>query len=268
MSLLFPDHIRIGLGASYAVLARVNGARVTAWQMQTWDAAATASPWQRGYDTIVGWMGEMSSSGIRVSVALSAELAPLYLLPWRDDATRPDQQALLAAAHFRSIHGEVASRWETSAAPCGFGQPWLASATDTELILSLTEQLQARGARLASVQPLAVSLFNALRQHTAGSACWLLVPEPKKLTAIHMRAGQWCLLQTLPMSAIRHEPLSDLLSRETRLAGLPGETASMYLASTVNNDTAFGGCRILDPGWKITAAVSANSPLHLIGGGA
>lgn len=266
MSLLFPEKIRIGLGASYAVLARIKGGIVSSWRMQTWQPSA-AQAWQQPLAAATSWLAELSPRNTHVGVLLSAELAPLQLLPWRDDVVGTEQQSLLASAHFRQIHGGVAEHWKVLAQPSGYGKPWLASATDEHLLKALTEQLRATGARLASVTPLTISLFNALHARLVESACWLLVPEPQRLTALHLREGQWSLLQTLPMAALQSESLADLLLRETRLVGLPDVAAKVYLATGRLPAAPFDStCTALDPGWKFSPGVPPESPLHLLGG--
>jgi hypothetical protein len=267
VSLLFPEKIRIGLGASYAVLAQIKGGMVSSWRMQTWQPTS-ATAWQQPLAAVTSWLAELSPKSAHVGVVLSAELAPLQLLPWRDDVTGAEQQSLLASAHFRQIHGGMAEHWKILAQPSGYGKPWLASATDEHLLQALAEQVHATGARLASVTPLTMSLFNVMHTRLSAPACWLLVPEPQRLTALHFREGLWSLLQTLPMTALQHEPLADLLLRETRLAGLPDMAAKIYLATGGLPATPFNStCTALDPGWRFAPGVPPESPLHLLGGG-
>jgi hypothetical protein len=263
---LFPEKIRIGLGASYAVLAQTKGGVISSWRMQTWQPTS-ATAWQQPLSAVTSWLAELSPKSARVGVVLSAELAPLQLLPWRDDVTGAEQQSLLASAHFRQIHGEVAEHWKVLSQPSGYGKPWMASATDEHLLQALTEQVHAARARLDSVKPLTMSLFNFLHTHLNVPACWLLVPEPQRLTALHLREGQWCLLQTLPMAALQREPLAELLLRETRIAGLPDMAAKIYLATGRLPAAPFDStCTALDPGWKFAPGVPPESPLHLLGG--
>lgn len=261
MLLLLPDQIRIGLGSSYAVLAKISGHKVTHWRMQVWDDASTTTPWEHVLPTISGWLTELKSHKLSISVVLSAELAPLHLLPWREDVTSYEKQTMLAKACFRRIHGEIADHWKIITLPSEYGYPWIASAIDNRLLKALTDQLQ--GMHLTSVIPLSLSLYNVLQTKLVGPACWLLVPEHKRLTAIHLRDEHWSLLQSLPISAIQHESIKDLLLRETQLAGLKAIPTQIYIASEKSN---FEGCSKLDTGWKTDARVPPDSPLHLLGG--
>ncbi len=259
MSLLLPEHLRIGLGTSYALLARVSGAMLTHWQMQTWSPTNTVAPWQQALTTISGWLAEIKPRRLRITAVLSAELAPLHLLPWRDDAMNAEQQALLARAYFRHIHGEAVDHWKIIAQPSGYGQPWLAGAMDERLINAMPGLLQ--GASLISMQPLPLSLFNGLRNQLSAPASWLLVPDPERLTALHLRNNKWSLLQSLPIIRFEKASVNDLLLREARLAGLEDMPASIFSVSEITP----GGIP-LDTGWQRSRTIPEDAQLHLLGG--
>lgn len=261
MSLLFPDQLRIGLGASYAVLAKVSGHKVTHWRMQTWDAAGTtATSWDRALPVISGWLTELNSHRLSATVTLSTELAPLHLLPWREEVTSSEKQALLAKASFRRVYGETADHWKIIAQPSGYGLPWLASAIDSRLLKALTD---LQGGSLFSVMPLSLSLFNAVQTKLTGPSYWVLMPEHQRLAAIYLRDGDFSLLQSLPINSVKHESIKDLLLRETQLAGLQAIPSQIYVASA---KFEMEGCTKIDVGWKTDARVPADSPLHLLGG--
>ncbi|MBZ4201540.1 MAG: hypothetical protein LAC70_00240 [Methylovulum sp.] len=263
MSLLFPDQLRIGLGASYAVLAKVSGHKVAHWRMQTWDSTdITATPWERALSAISGWLAEMKPHRLSVIVTLSGELAPLHLLPWREDVASSEKQALLAQSNFRRIYGEVAAHWEATSQPTGYGQPWLASAVDQHLMSALKERLI--GVKLASVMPLSLSFFNALQHQLSDNTFWLLVPEQEKLTAIYCQNQEWKLVRTLPISALKHEPIKKLLTREIKLAGLIEQPSKIYAASA---KSSWKEVSSINPGWKSEEKSLADAPFHLLGAG-
>ena len=279
MSLLFPEHIRIGLGATYAVMARVKNHQVTHWQMQDFEPAAhspasgQSNPWQNAVSAISEWLPEVAPRGARVSITLSGELALLHLLPWRADA-HAAQQALLAKSHFRHVYDQFSESWEISVTPTGYGAPWLAAATDNVLLQSLKQLVSSTGAHLLTVTPLAIALFNYYWGQLGKSASWLLIEEPATLTALHLRNRQWQLLKVLPIDVLQRESIAQMLLRETRLAGLPDEFSTMYLSSDQYadiqlrepDDTLGAGPIQLHPGWKPVADIPRHSPLHLLGG--
>lgn len=254
---LFPDHIRIGLGASYAVLARVDGAQVVEWHMQTQAVPSTDAPWQPALNAISDWLAEFKPRRLRVGVTLSSELAPLHLLPWRDDITQAERQALLAADHFRRIYGDAAMHWKINVQPTGYGQPWVAAAIDQRLLQALPEHFQGKAP--TSLKPLALSLFNSVRTKLTAPSGWMLAPEPMRTTVIHMRNQQWALLKTLPDAG--KEPLNDRLLREAQLAGLTDIPGTVYSPAQAGS-----GITLLDHGWRSGAYVATDSPLHLLGG--
>jgi hypothetical protein len=255
---LSPEHLRIGLGASYAVMARVRGAHVVDWHMQQWVPAASGLPWQQALSVANSWLAQDKTKGQKAHVALSSELAPMQLLPWREDVTSPEQQVLLAGAQYRRVYGDIAAHWKVSVQPTGYAQPWLISAADERLLSALDSQLP--GVKVQSVQPLAVSLFNSLHKQLAASS-WLLLAEPERVTALLVRDGQWQMLQTFPMASLQNESAKNLLLREVRLAGLEEEQASFYTVGC-----SVTGAVTLDAGWQAETSVSAQTPLHLLGG--
>lgn len=269
VSLLSPKHIRLGLGATYAALARVRGNQVIAWRMQRFEAATSGPAWQPALNLINAWMAELAPRRATVKVTLSSALARLDLLPWRDDVMRGDQQVLLAQSHFRRIFGEPVEDWQTSVHATGYGNRWLASGVDGALLISLTASMRKHAARQHAVLPLSISLFNGFQQRLQGTACWLLVAEPENLVAMHFRHGRWQLLRTLPIASLGHEPLHQTLSRETRLAGLADSPAELFVIdSAMPANLADSPHVTLDRGWQADTSITAagGEPLlHLLG---
>ena len=266
MSRLWPEQLRIGLGASYAVLARVRGRRVVDWRMQSFEPAAGELAWQAPLRCLAAWLAAIEPRGMAMKIALSAELAPLHLLPWREDITRAEQQALLAQSHFRQVFGEAVSSWKISVQAMGYRESWLASAMDVALLQALTELARSHQLRLQAVTPLTVSLFNGIRRQLKKGSGWLLMAEPAKLVALHLDQGRWQLLHTLPAAALEQEPVEQLLLREARLAGLALGPEQMYLLGLPNLQGETSGNRLASD-WQ-AAAASDRDHLHLLGAAA
>ena len=266
MSRLWPEQLRIGLGASYAVLARVRGRRVADWRMQSFEPAAGELAWQAPLRCLAAWLAAIEPRGMAMKIALSAELAPLHLLPWREDITRAEQQALLAQSHFRQVFGEAVSSWKISVQAMGYRESWLASAMDVALLQALTELARSHQLRLQAVTPLTVSLFNGIRRQLKKGSGWLLMAEPAKLVALHLDQGRWQLLHTLPAAALVQEPVEQLLLREARLAGLALGPEQMYLLGLPNLQGETSGNRLASD-WQ-AAAASDRDHLHLLGAAA
>lgn len=267
MSRLFRDPIRIGLGATYAIVANVRNSRVADWHMQQFAAPAQQSAWQLPLESAMDWLTQMSPRNASVHVTLSVELAPLHLLPWREEITRDDQQTVLARNHFLRVHGDAASNWKVQVCPTAYGAGWLASAVDEVLLQSLTQQVRALNAHVQVVEPLLVSHFNRRQRRLRKADCWMLLAEPEKMVALHLREGRWQLLQTLPSTALRDEPLDEVLLRESRLAGLVDTVSELLLlGATIGQTYAGSDASTLDIGWQ-TAGSGMEDPhsLHLLG---
>ncbi len=265
-----PDHIRLGLGNSYAVLAKIKGNKLTHWRMQTWplsgDVKTTNHGWQRGIEAVTSWLAEFNMRSSQVSVFLSAELGLLHLLPWRDDAQDPSSQAIIANSYFSRVHSNFSQQWKTVVEPTGFEQPWIASAVSNDLLQSFNQILNNESCNLHSVEPLCLSIYNEVRRQLGKTACWLIVPETTKLNTIHLRGGHIQLLCNLPADSLQHETISSLLLRESRLAGLPDAPTSIFIV-TANNvtDTVKHTSIMLDIGWKPASSIPLTNPFHLIG---
>ncbi len=264
MSLLFPEKIRIGLGLSYAVLAKTKGAQVTEWKMECWDHAPS---WQPALDAACGWLATTRSGPVRVSVVLSAAIAPLCLQPWRDDMQQANQQGLLTMARFREIYSEAKLQWKFSVDDTGFGEPWLASATDDALLKALNTEIEIAGGKLTSVQPCAVSVLNAVIRRIKLSGFWLLIPDQERLTVLYLQNHNPILVQCLPLQAVRQGSLREHLLREMRLAGLADDVKNIFMATSGKLDESLQGqFSRIDPGWRMDLPVASSAPLHLLGG--
>lgn len=234
MSRLLPEQIRLGLGATYTVLANVHGSRLAAWHKQEFEASPRESIWQQSLQTALDWLAQSNPRNARIHVLLSAELAPLHLLPWRDEIDRADQQTLLARNHFQRVYGETAQNWKVLVSPTAYGDGWLASAVDESLLASLMQQVKTLGATVSVVEPLLLSHFNSNRRRLQSRDCWMLLAEPEKLVALRLRKGRWQLLQTLPATTLQYESLQQVLGRESRLAGLDDSVSELFLIGAIS----------------------------------
>lgn len=232
---LFPEHIQIGLGTSYASIGIVKSGRVSYFQFQYVQSEANAEyPWHPSLTLIQNWLAALGSRRANIHVYLSSELAALHSLPWRDELTEPSQQRLIAINHWQKVYGQAAADWDVQISSTAYGQPWLASGVDAHLLA----QLQAlSGQTLKSVQSVTISLFNQLHQQCKARDYWFVVREPHRINAIYMQNKRLLLLRTLPVDAINADTLNDVLLREIRLAGLADLNASVYVIDGLNADS-------------------------------
>lgn len=262
MSLLFPKKIIIGLGADYVSLAEVKGDRLETWHMERFEHNKKDS-WHSGLSIVLKRLSALSLGNIHVSFRLSSDLAPISLLPWRNEITKAEQQALLAEAHFIKIYGNDAAEWKIAVDTPNYGQSWIASGVNLDMIENITLELQRIGAKVTSISPLTISVFNEVKASIKASHAWLLIPEVKNLIALYLIEGEWKLLQTIPLSNLESESISEILTREAKLSGLQEHHFQIY---HLGNQSLNINAIKLDVRWRANPGIPAQQPTYLIGG--
>jgi hypothetical protein len=173
-----------------------------------------------------------------VTVVLSSHYVRYALVPWSEALTSAAEEEAYVRHHFAKIHGERARSWALRASEAPNGAPRLASAVDKELIDALKAYFPPKGkARLVSVQPALMALFNRSRGAVPKAGAWLALAEPERAcVALHMR-GRWRAVQSAKGAWLA------LLER-LRLS-VEGESPELVLLH------AAGVPVVEAPGWKV-----------------
>jgi hypothetical protein len=266
VSLLFPDKLRIHLAPGRVIVARTRKAVVLQSEEKLVPAAAGLE-WRALLENLPALLDAVDAVPA-VTLTLSSRLAPLAVLPWRDDVIASEQQALLASAHFAKTYGGATMDWECIAAPNGFGMPWVAAGMLREFSTALKSALQSARLKVDTIVPLAVDLLNEQSSRLPSrSDAWLLIPEADRLVGWYCagRSPRWCV--SLPLPAEGDEPIAATLHREAQLRGLP-ETPSalLVIASHPSGPLAERRVQRLFPAWRADTGVIASYPLHWLGG--
>jgi len=159
-----------------------------------------------------------------VTVVLSNHFARYTIVAPQIDATAEEELAL-ARFQFAKIHGERARGWEVRISRAGDG-PRLACAIDASLLERLKACFPKGGkARLASVQPALMAVYNAARKRIPREGAWLLLTEP----------GRSCLARVAPKGwgSVQNGPESDWerqIERERNRSGEPLPTVVLKQA--------------------------------------
>src|SRR6185295_7823574 len=98
--------------------------------------------------------------------------------------------------------------------------PRLVSAADKALLDALRAKLAAGGARLASVQPYLMAVFNRLRQRVGNESCWLAIAEPGRLTLALIEHGTWRAIRSRRVDDGWQTALAQILERESAVLAL------------------------------------------------
>jgi hypothetical protein len=127
-----------------------------------------------------------------VTVLLSNHFVRYALVPWSAALSGAAEEEAYVRHHFAKIHGERARSWALRASDAPHGAPRLASAVDRSLIDALKACFPRGGpARLVSVQPALMAVFNRARGAIPKSGAWLALAEPERACVALHAGGAW-----------------------------------------------------------------------------
>jgi hypothetical protein len=172
-----------------------------------------------------------------VTVILSNHYVRYALVPWSDALAGEAEEIAYVRHHFARIHGERAKGWSFRATPAPAGAPRLCSAIDTALLEEIKRSFKKKRARLASVQPALMAVFNRARSVVPSGGAWIALVEPDRAcVALHAK-GRW---QSIHNG--RGEWLATLDRERHRPAGEVPDVVLLHSRGKVAADA---------PGWKV-----------------
>ena len=187
----------------------------------TLERSEELASWRRAVDALAQILP--AHRGETASLVLADQFVRYALLPWSDTLKTHEQWLGLARHRFCAIHGPLANEWEVRFAETAPAGPRLACAVDRGLVEELTEQFNASGVRLASVQPYLVAAFNRVR-HMTGGSCWMVVEEPGRLTLALFLKGVWVAIRSRRCDSSGdfawRRVLPEIIERESAFLGL------------------------------------------------
>ncbi|WP_157991441.1 hypothetical protein [Caldimonas tepidiphila] len=205
MSLLSPDHVRVGLSPREVVIVRRGGGwRRAPAERRTLPCPRPPqrAPWQAALPLLAEALDAGGSGPARLSIVLSNHFVRYAVLPWNEAFTRPAEREALARHRFAEVYGEAASGWRISLSECHWGAGALACAVDEALAEQLVALCAERRLALLEVQPYFMQAFNRFRRRLGRSGCFCLA-EPGRVCLGVFRKGAWETLhsQRLPADA-------------------------------------------------------------------
>ena len=230
MSPLFPERL----------LARLAPAEITVGAKRyPCDPAFGNEPWHGAIEALKA----VSFPRARVTVVLSNHFVRYALVPWSAALATPAEEAAYLRHHFAKIHGERAKGWLFRAAEGRRGEPRLASAVDGELIGAIKAIFAKAGkAKLVSVQPALMHVFNSTRVTVPDAGAWLVIAEPDRacvalhangaFRAVQNAKGEWRTLLERERFRVAHEGvLPDLVLLAGAATPADGDWKFRQLAS-------------------------------------
>ena len=232
MSRLFPERLLVRLSPAEV---QVGAAR------QACDPAFGAEPWHGALEALKGIAWPRS----RVTVVLSNHFVRYALVPWSDAIANAAEEQAYLRHHFAKIHGERAKGWQLRASEAPKGAPRLASAVDSALVDAIRAAFPKSGkAKLVSVQPALMYVFNRARHAVPTAGAWLVVAEAERACVALHAAGAFHAVQN------GRGDWRTLLERERHRVA--GNTPTLAL---IDGESAPSG----DAYWKFSSATTEGS---------
>ena len=184
MSRLFPERITVAVAPDQLMV----GSRTISC-----DAAFGSEPW---HGAIAALRGVEWKDRVRVTAVLSNHFVRYALVPWNTALADPAEEEAYVRHHFTKIHGERAKSWRLRWSAESADAPRLASAIDAALIDAIGAAFPKGGeAKLVSVQPLLMHVFNRTRAAVPASGAWLVVAEAQRACVALHAAGAFRAVQ-------------------------------------------------------------------------
>ncbi|HEX5394148.1 MAG TPA: hypothetical protein VFW68_12745 [Rhodocyclaceae bacterium] len=148
-----------------------------------------------------------------VTVLLSNHYVHYAVMPLQKGLRESERDAL-ARVLFRKSYGDLCSTWEFRVSPADAAAPTTLASGVSQPLLNSIAGACTDGARLRSVQPSLMPMFNRLRRTVGKGSGTLAVVEFGRVTLAHLEAGQW---QSVVSRADSGGLLFPLLDEENQL---------------------------------------------------
>jgi len=126
---------------------------------------------------------------VSVQIVLSNHFVRYAIVPDDKSISSAEEELAYARFHFARLHGEASRGWEIRMNP-GSGGTRLACAVDGALMGALNQSFyEEQQARLTSVQPLLMAVYNQHVSSIPAAGAWLLVVEAER-TCVALLAGR------------------------------------------------------------------------------
>jgi hypothetical protein len=172
-----------------------------------------------------------------VTLVLANHFVRYALVPWSNALSGAVEEEVYARHHFARIYGERAKGWSFRASPASGDAPRLCTAIDAALLATLRSAFAKKRARLVSVQPGLMWLFNRARRSVPSSGAWIVRADADRVCVALYAAGRWQAVQNT-----RGEWLAVLERELHRIGGALSDLVLLDSAAPVANDA---------PGWRL-----------------
>jgi hypothetical protein len=249
VSPLLRNELRIALSPRKVVMERLSrGMRPVIAARQEIACAAPGqdeAPWAKVLEALESGLQKMGGAKSNAQIVLSNHFVRYALVPWSDQISDQDEEQAFIRLCFTKTYGADAQPWALRMSPNGYGETQVACAIDQGLLDGLERVVTAHGAKLVSLQPYLMTMFNQWRQELPDSAAWFVVAEPGRLCVSQLQKGRWQTLRTVKAGGDWQIALKKLLEREYLISESGMERGAVYLCAP-------GSVAATDlPGWEV-----------------
>lgn len=232
---LYPDRVqmvRIGRelsrrGMTHRVLAKLSA--------PCGEGTADA-PWNGALQALDAALGGQHFKGVAAKVVISNRFMHYALVPWSAALNDEAEEMAFTRHCFKGLYGDVAERWEMRLSAERPGVARLASGMEKIFLDELRALVQRSGARLVSIQPHLMAVFNNCRRTLGERNAWFVMVEEGNLCLARLYRGNWISVRTMRVGSDWNESLTSILEREAYLADCV--TASEVLIWAPDRGTA------------------------------
>lgn len=197
------------------------------------DGAGGGEPWAAAVQKLAG----ADLPRARLTLVLANHFVRYAVVPWSDALSGQAEEEAYLRHHFVRIYGERAKRWSFRASPAPGDAPRLCTAIETALLVALRSAFAKKPAKLVSVQPGLMWLFNRARRSVPSSGAWIVRADAERVCVALYAAGRWQAVQNT-----RGEWLAVLERERHRIGGVLPDLVLLDSAAPVANDA---------PGWRL-----------------
>jgi len=232
---LLRDQLRIALSPGKVVLERLARGlhpKVAARHVVACaDSAQDEAPWAKVLEALESGLQKEGGAKSDAQIVLSNHFVRYALVPWSDQISDQEEEQAFIRLCFTKTYGADAQHWALRMSPNGFGESQVACAIDQGLLDGLERVVTAHGAKLVSLQPYLMAMFNQWRQELPDSSAWFVVAEPGRLCVSQLQKGRWQTLRTVKAGGDWCQALQKLLEREYLISESGMERGAVYLCT-------------------------------------
>lgn len=168
-----------------------------------------------------------------LSIILSNHFVRYQVVPWRDELRDESELIEFARQSMRKTYGRQTAQWAMEISLDHAGQPYMASAIDSQLLEELKAVATVQGRRLVSIRPLLMEAFNWAQSWLGNSYQWLVLVEDGMICASLVGKGRWVVVRSVRAQSDWPGEVVALLEREQFVVD-EAESANSVLLHVVN----------------------------------